>query len=138
MTIYDVKMDISVTDFKARCLDLIRRVERTGKPLTIKRRGKTVARLEPARSLDPGLKPWEQLRVRSEEHTSELQSQSNLVCRLLLENKKHILFAPTIYRFQTTFQKLLPTSVEHIVPLGTSVTAYDVDALRNRRTRAAR
>src|SRR2546430_17315507 len=25
-------------------------------------------------------------RVRSEEHTSELQSQSNLVCRLLLEN----------------------------------------------------
>src|SRR2546430_6200637 len=28
---------------------------------------------------------WEE---RSEEHTSELQSQSNLVCRLLLEKKK--------------------------------------------------
>src|SRR5688572_31767890 len=28
------------------------------------------------------------LRARSEEHTSELQSQSNLVCRLLLEKKK--------------------------------------------------
>src|SRR2546430_3304977 len=27
------------------------------------------------------------VRVRSEEHTSELQSQSNLVCRLLLEHK---------------------------------------------------
>src|SRR2546430_10963456 len=27
-------------------------------------------------------------RKRSEEHTSELQSQSNLVCRLLLEKKK--------------------------------------------------
>src|SRR2546430_11863753 len=27
---------------------------------------------------------------RSEEHTSELQSQSNLVCRLLLENNKQI------------------------------------------------
>src|SRR2546427_8042712 len=27
---------------------------------------------------------------RSEEHTSELQSQSNLVCRLLLEKKKHV------------------------------------------------
>src|SRR2546430_10011027 len=27
--------------------------------------------------------------ARSEEHTSELQSQSNLVCRLLLEKKKH-------------------------------------------------
>src|SRR2546430_10255356 len=28
------------------------------------------------------------LKHRSEEHTSELQSQSNLVCRLLLEKKK--------------------------------------------------
>src|SRR2546427_6635332 len=28
--------------------------------------------------------------VRSEEHTSELQSQSNLVCRLLLEKKKKV------------------------------------------------
>src|SRR2546430_9180210 len=28
--------------------------------------------------------------ARSEEHTSELQSQSNLVCRLLLEKKKDI------------------------------------------------
>src|SRR2546427_2058352 len=28
------------------------------------------------------------IRRRSEEHTSELQSQSNLVCRLLLEKKK--------------------------------------------------
>src|SRR2546427_3405374 len=33
-----------------------------------------------------GLEPAEHLR--SEEHTSELQSQSNLVCRLLLEKKK--------------------------------------------------
>src|SRR2546427_4418103 len=30
----------------------------------------------------------EGLPMRSEEHTSELQSQSNLVCRLLLEKKK--------------------------------------------------
>src|SRR2546430_12000824 len=30
----------------------------------------------------------EKLGERSEEHTSELQSQSNLVCRLLLEKKK--------------------------------------------------
>src|SRR2546430_4419331 len=28
--------------------------------------------------------------LRSEEHTSELQSQSNLVCRLLLEKKKNV------------------------------------------------
>src|SRR2546427_6468002 len=32
---------------------------------------------------------FRQKRVRSEEHTSELQSQSNLVCRLLLEKKKN-------------------------------------------------
>lgn len=63
MTIYDTKMDISVTDFKAHCLDLIRKVEKSGQPVTIKRRGKTVARLEPARSPDDGLKPWEQLRA---------------------------------------------------------------------------
>src|SRR2546430_4010910 len=34
---------------------------------------------------------WLPARHRSEEHTSELQSQSNLVCRLLLEKKKHLL-----------------------------------------------
>src|SRR2546430_4413602 len=32
--------------------------------------------------------PAHRVRARSEEHTSELQSQSNLVCRLLLEKKK--------------------------------------------------
>src|SRR2546427_589930 len=32
--------------------------------------------------------------VRSEEHTSELQSQSNLVCRLLLEKKKKDVIRP--------------------------------------------
>src|SRR2546427_5612085 len=30
----------------------------------------------------------DEIEARSEEHTSELQSQSNLVCRLLLEKKK--------------------------------------------------
>src|SRR2546430_1759328 len=35
--------------------------------------------------IEKGLAP---LSIRSEEHTSELQSQSNLVCRLLLEKKK--------------------------------------------------
>src|SRR6266478_7091453 len=38
--------------------------------------------------------------VRSEEHTSELQSQSNLVCRLLLEKKKK-----NIQNFLTTKKK---------------------------------
>src|SRR5438046_4029667 len=34
--------------------------------------------------------PLNRLRLRSEEHTSELQSLTNLVCRLLLEKKKKI------------------------------------------------
>src|SRR5436309_8734394 len=41
---------------------------------------------EPRVSLEDG-----QSRVRSEEHTSELQSRENLVCRLLLEKKKNVL-----------------------------------------------
>src|SRR2546426_5615358 len=35
--------------------------------------------------------------IRSEEHTSELQSPCNLVCRLLLEKKKKSCFTTTIY-----------------------------------------
>src|SRR5689334_24440859 len=33
---------------------------------------------------------WKTKGRRSEEHTSELQSQFHLVCRLLLEKKKHV------------------------------------------------
>src|SRR5688572_31949625 len=43
---------------------------------------KSVDDLEKVPGIGPGLMK------RSEEHTSELQSQSNLVCRLLLEKKK--------------------------------------------------
>src|SRR2546430_7980350 len=46
-------------------------------------------------------------RKRSEEHTSELQSQSNLVCRLLLEKKKknkHTILSTT----PTTHYTFLP------------------------------
>src|SRR2546430_5749195 len=41
-------------------------------------------------SFDTHSSPYSSYRwtMRSEEHTSELQSQSNLVCRLLLEKKK--------------------------------------------------
>jgi prevent-host-death family protein len=58
-------MDISVTEFKQRCLQIIRQVEKTGRPVAITRRGKVVARLQPpARGSDrPALKPWEQLRA---------------------------------------------------------------------------
>src|SRR2546430_5532856 len=43
---------------------------------------------------------WDDVDVvlRSEEHTSELQSQSNLVCRLLLEKKKTEVRGRTVQR----------------------------------------
>src|SRR2546430_5173161 len=55
-----------------------------------------IGRLEIVRRLDriraiagnPATEAPHYLQTRSEEHTSELQSQSNLVCRLLLEKKK--------------------------------------------------
>src|SRR2546430_12284546 len=40
--------------------------------------------------------------ARSEEHTSELQSQSNLVCRLLLEKKKRMRIACSTFRPTTS------------------------------------
>src|SRR2546430_11886521 len=43
---------------------------------------------QPERRAHVGRPEDQRLRPRSEEHTSELQSQSNLVCRLLLEKKK--------------------------------------------------
>src|SRR2546427_1915515 len=45
----------------------------------------------PFTEMSPAFSPngrWLAYASRSEEHTSELQSQSNLVCRLLLEKKK--------------------------------------------------
>src|SRR5436190_11179390 len=47
---------------------------------------------------------------RSEEHTSELQSHSDLVCRLLLEKKKKINnqhLYPQIHNHPSTLQRLL-------------------------------
>src|SRR2546430_12946168 len=46
--------------------------------------------------------------ARSEEHTSELQSQSNLVCRLLLEKKKK---TKTSYSYHMTHNDAAPASV---------------------------
>ena len=56
-------MDISVTEFRAQCLELIRQVERGCEAVAITRHGKLVARLMPptARSAQ-GPPPWPTLR----------------------------------------------------------------------------
>src|SRR2546430_7721271 len=57
--------------------------------------------------------------ARSEEHTSELQSQSNLVCRLLLEKKKkklryvHVIVGPTLLSSESLV--LLATHSRYVV-----------------------
>src|SRR5262249_56892391 len=50
----------------------------------------TAAALHPSRSRRYGFGPTVPPCTRSEEHTSELQSLTNLVCRLLLEKKNNI------------------------------------------------
>jgi antitoxin (DNA-binding transcriptional repressor) of toxin-antitoxin stability system len=63
MYIHDFDMDISVTEFRARCLELVHRVESGGGPVDIKRRGKVVARLACAPAVaEARQKPWERLR----------------------------------------------------------------------------
>src|SRR5256886_12148385 len=58
-------------------------------------------------------------KIRSEEHTSELQSQSNLVCRLLLEKKNLTLRAllippPLVPSIRAELQATLLNRLFHI------------------------
>src|SRR5256886_4075538 len=62
--------------------------------------------------------------LRSEEHTSELQSQSNLVCRLLLEKKKNT-FSSSVHVGEPSFPRrgsspCFMSRVSNAVPLGQS------------------
>src|SRR2546430_5206578 len=52
-------------------------------------------------------------RSRSEEHTSELQSQSNLVCRLLLEKKKKKNMCQQLIRWDTNEMSTAITASTH-------------------------
>src|SRR5256886_3819898 len=66
-------------------------------------------------------------RLRSEEHTSELQSQSNLVCRLLLEKKKHTsVRASVVYRSVHTLSCQSPR-------IGLSIFHFRVRAIADMR-----
>src|SRR5437588_7183801 len=61
-------------------------VEQDRKPVRLGHRVFQTGRLDP-KAADAALKALSEFQ-RSEEHTSELQSHSDLVCRLLLEKKK--------------------------------------------------
>lgn len=58
------QLSVSVSEFRQRCLEIIRELEKTGKPVMITRRGKVVARLQPLPfGQHRGVRPWEQLRA---------------------------------------------------------------------------
>jgi prevent-host-death family protein len=74
-------MDISVTEFRAQCLELIRQVESGGEVVEITRHGKLVARLTPpAVSSGASPHPWAALRgsgvLHAEPEESVLEAQA--------------------------------------------------------------
>src|SRR2546427_5792440 len=71
------------TLFRSRCATHSRAFRRAVSPEGRRRIRSRRRPAWPTTSVPAGPVGW-----RSEEHTSELQSQSNLVCRLLLEKKK--------------------------------------------------
>src|SRR5438477_8347121 len=52
---------------------------------------------------------WQVICVRSEEHTSELQSHVNLVCRLLLEKKNNPSICECAYMYTSPFSVDVPS-----------------------------
>src|SRR3712207_7420048 len=67
--------------------------------------------------------------IRSEEHTSELQSRQYLVCRLLLEKKKGQSPAPYLFSFSILFT-LWTASASFAALLNALNRAYDVQETR--------
>lgn len=55
---------VSVSEFKAHCLDMIRQVEQAGTAVDLVRRGKVVARLVPTAAASRGTPTWTRLRGR--------------------------------------------------------------------------
>ncbi|MFA7270284.1 MAG: hypothetical protein WC073_13160 [Sterolibacterium sp.] len=55
---------VSVSKFKAHCLDMIRQVETAGEAVDLVRRGKVVARLVPTTAASPATPTWLRLRLR--------------------------------------------------------------------------
>src|SRR5689334_23397592 len=54
--------------------------------------------------------------LRSEEHTSELQSQFHLVCRLLLEKKKYILDSSPLFSLSIFYRCVTSTRIVPALP----------------------
>jgi prevent-host-death family protein len=44
---------ISFSEFKAKCLEILRRVQKTGRPVVVTRRGQHIAEIRPPSHVDP-------------------------------------------------------------------------------------
>src|SRR5256885_2429989 len=73
---------------------------------------------------------------RSEEHTSELQSPCNLVCRLLLEKKKHAIMSPRVKHVMSVCARYAPCKLNGGGPAADRQAARDagLDTLDGLRT----
>src|SRR6266571_9171976 len=74
------------------------------RPSSPRRSAASTRRTEVCSSFSPcsGARSW----VRSEEHTSELQSHVNLVCRLLLEKKKNRSYDNIVIKTNKTIKQI--------------------------------
>jgi len=54
-------MTISVSELKARLLEIVREVERDGTVIDVERHGQVVARIIPATTTSASVRPWEAL-----------------------------------------------------------------------------
>lgn len=70
----DCDMTITVTEFKARCLEILRDVEESGEPVTLVRRKKVVAVIYPAHIGNAEVKPWHRLRGMATLHAAPGES----------------------------------------------------------------
>src|SRR5256885_8626152 len=71
--------------------------------------------------------------LRSEEHTSELQSPCNLVCRLLLEKKKQIILFQSIHLANTQSHNpliYLSANMSHTISRSLSIPAHSHNSYR--------
>src|SRR5687767_15716916 len=68
---------------------------------------------------------WRELQLRSEEHTSELQSLAYLVCRLLLEKKKKLKISFFFINTQHSITSIPmpPSSSSPPIIISTSITS---------------
>jgi prevent-host-death family protein len=60
---------VLISEFKAKCIQLLKRVNETGRPLLVTLRGKPIARVEPVRT-----SPKEQIQLGAMRDTIELRT----------------------------------------------------------------